>query len=477
MTTPVARRRAHVGAWAAPVTLIAAYVVSMVLLVLSAAIDFRNARDVEESSASVSRAIEASERLRTLGNTVYFAESVERGYVLTGDPAFLVPYGEMRQRLASRLEDVDRAVSESPSQRAAFAALKDRATGRFDRMENELAAYRTGGLAAMTAAVGANGGVDETVAVRTLIVSMLAEESRVLAQRREVASHAYATALTRAIVATTVVGLALTAFFALMQRYLRQRDAALAIVEASNAALEQRVHDRTADLSSLTRHLLDVREEEKKVLARDLHDDFGSYLTAINMDVSRARDKIAATHPEQAAKLERTLKLLNSAIEMKRQLISELRPSLLDNLGLGPALEQYMEQWGQRTGVQASFDYQGELQSDDDGCLIAIFRVFQEALTNVTKHAHATKVAAYAYRIDDEIEFEIADNGIGMTEADRNKPGTNGLVGIRERVLAYAGRLEITQGTQGGTVLRGAMPCHVAVVSPPAESPRLVAAA
>jgi signal transduction histidine kinase len=283
-----------------------------------------------------------------------------------------------------------------------------------------------------------------------------------------VAASAYSGGLNRALAATGIVALALTAFYFLMHRYLRQRDAALAAVESSNAELEQRVIDRTTDLALLSRHLLNVREHEKKIIARDLHDDFGSYLTAINMDVSRARDKIAATNPEQAAKLDRTLGLLNSAIEMKRQLISELRPSMLDNLGLGPALEQYIEEWSRRTNIAASFDYQGDLTSNDEGGPIAIFRVFQEALTNIAKHAKATRVAAYAYRTGEAIEFEIADDGVGVTDADRMKVGTHGLLGIRERVLAYDGHFEIITGPTGGTIIRGTMPCHVS----PAERPQ-----
>ncbi len=145
---------------------------------------------------------------------------------------------------------------------------------------------------------------------------------------------------------------------------------------------------------------------------------------------------------------------------MKRQLVSELRPSMLDNLGLGAALEQYVEEWSRRTRIRATFDHDGDLSSDD-GCLIAIFRVFQEALNNVAKHAKATRVAAYAYRTDDRIEFEIADDGRGITDEDRAKTGGHGLLGIRERTLAYDGRLEILNGPQGGTIVRGSMPCNV----------------
>ncbi len=336
------------------------------------------------------------------------------------------------------------------------------AASQFDDMQRALDVYRTSGQAGALAFIARYDSANSLGAVREVLRSMLDEESRLLTEQRAVVASFYASGVTRALGSTALVGLALTAFFLLTRRFLRQRDAAFRVVEASNAELEQRVIDRTTDLSHLSRHLLNVREREKKVIARDLHDDFGSYLTAINMDVSRARDKIAATNPEQARKLERTLGLIGSAIEMKRQLISDLRPSLLDTLGLGPALEQYVDEWSRRTGIAATFDYSGALDSNDEGCPIAVFRVFQEALSNVARHSRATRVAAHAYRVDDEIEFEIADDGIGLTEADRGKPGVHGLLGIRERVLAYGGRIEIGPGKNGGTLLHGAMPCVVA---------------
>ena len=452
-----------IGAWAAPVVLFTAYGLAMALLAASAFIDYRNSRTLEETSNSVSRTLEAMEKIRQIGNTFFVAESSQRGFILTGDAAYLEPFRDMQQRIPIRLDEIDRIVSDTPAQRASARQLRELAGLKFAEMQKTLDAFRTGGQAGAIALVSSDGGMTLMSRVREVIGAMLGEESRLLSERRAAAGDAYSNSLVRAIVASGIVALALTAFYLLMQRFLRQRDAALTVVEASNAELEQRVINRTADLSHLSRHLLNVREHEKKVIARDLHDEFGSYLTAINMDVSRARDKIAAANPEQAAKLDRTLGLLNSAIEMKRQLISELRPSILDNLGLGPALEQYIEEWSRRTGIAASFDHEGALVSNDEGCPIAIFRVFQEALTNVAKHSGATRVAAQAYRVGDDIEFEISDNGVGLTDADRTKPGTHGLLGIRERILAYRGRVEFVPGPQGGLTVRASMPCVVAV--------------
>ncbi len=439
--------------------LLVGYVVAMALLALSSFVDFRNARDLETSAAQVTNALEAVDKLRQVGNTFYVAETSERGYLLTGNSAYLQPYQEMQRRMPVRLAEIEQLITSTPEERAEVARLRTLAKTKFDEMDRTLDAFHANGRTGVVSGVVADDTANTMETVRAHIADMLADQSRILAERRVAAASVYSAGLVRAVLSTGIVALALTVFFLLMHRFLRQRDAALAAVEATNAELEQRVRDRTADLSHLSRHLLNVREQEKKVIARDLHDDFGSYLTAINMDVSRARDKIAATHPEQAAKLERTLGLLGSAIELKRQLITNLRPSMLDNLGLGAALEQYIDEWSQRTGIAATFDHDGDLQSSEEGCPIAVFRVFQEALTNIAKHSKATRVRASVYRVGGSIEFEIADDGIGITDADRAKPGVHGLLGIRERVFAYDGHVEFSSGASGGTIVRAGMPC------------------
>lgn len=436
-----------------------AYVVALALLLVSAVVDFRITHELEDSGRAVARTIEAMEKIRQTGNVFYIAESSQRGYVITGKDGYLGPYQEMRQLIGPRLGEVGGLVSDTAPQRDALATLRSLVAQRFLQMDRTLAAYRSDGQASAINVISTDEGLETMERARAVIRSMLAEESRLLDGRRATEARVALRVRTETLIASALVALALTAFFLFTRRYLRERDIALADVQSSNVDLEQRVARRTAELSDLSRHLLNLREDEKKRIARDLHDELGSYLTAINMDVSRMRDKISVTNPELAEKLDRTLGLLNQAINMKRRLISELRPSILDNLGLGAALEQYIDEWSGRTGIAATFDYSGDLEVEEDGCPISIFRVFQEALDNVAGHSGATAVYAHARRVDDLIVLEISDNGIGLSDEARSKPGTHGLLGIRERVLAYRGRLEISRGPVGGAVIRASFPC------------------
>lgn len=441
--------------------LLVGYLAALALLAVSVAVDFRITRDLEDSGKAVSHTIEAMEKLRQVGNTLSLAESSHRGYLLTGQDSYLDPYREMHQAIGARLDETNRLVSDTPAQRERLNTLRSLAATRFAQMDATLDAYRTGGQPSAIARINSNGGMETTTQTRSLILAMLTEEATLRDQQRVKESRAATGGRRETLIASAFVALALSAFFFLMYHYLRQRDAALSAIESSRAELERRVAERTAELSNLSRHLLNVREDEKRIMARDLHDELGSFLTAINMDVSRLRDRMLAADPEQAAKFDRTLSLLNQAINMKRRLISNLRPSILDNLGLGVALEQYIDEWSRRTGIAATFDFSGELYTESEGCPIAIFRVFQEALDNIALHSRATCVDCHVRRVGDSIDLEIADNGIGLPDAERSKPDTHGLLGIRERVLAYHGRLEFSRGPEGGTTIRASFPCRL----------------
>lgn len=443
-----------------PIAVFAAFAIALAMLLANAIIADRNIRVSAESSARVAHTLQVMEKIRQVSNLLLIAESSMRGYVITGKELYLAPYRRGREEGRQRLEELKLLVSDDPEQLVQFGALRALAEIKFDQIDRVLAAYRDAGRDAAIEAINTDEGQHSMDQLRVIYDRMLTTEAGQLGARRGQSAGTIVTAEDSLLLSSVVVALALCAFYLLVHRYLRQRDVALGELEAINRQLEQRVVERTAELQHLSQYLFSVREDEKKKMARELHDELGSYLTAINMDVSRIRDKIAASHPELAAKLERTVALIGQTIDMKRRIISDLRPSMLDNLGLGATLEQYIEEWTRRTGIAVDFSSHGNFDDAEDGCPIAIFRVFQEALTNVAKHSHATSVTAFLRREGDNLMLEIADDGVGIDHAARAKPGSYGLVGMRERVLAYRGTVEVVRGKGRGTIVRAAIPCR-----------------
>ena len=443
-----------------PIAVLVGFAFALAMLLANAIVADRNIRASAESGARVALTLAVMEKIRQVSNLLLLAESSMRGYVITGKDLYLEPYQRGREEARQRLDELKGLVSDNPEQIMQVGALRALADLKFDQIDRVLAAYRDAGRDAAIEAVNTDEGQHIVDQLRVVYDQMLLTEARVLDARRGLSAGTIVTAESSLLLSSVVVALALCIFNLLMHRYLRQRDVALGELETINRQLEQRVAERTAELQDLSQHLFSVREDEKKKMARELHDEFGSYLTAINMDVSRIRDKIAGSHPEHAAKLERTIGLIGQTIEMKRRIITDLRPSLLDNLGLAAALEQYIEDWTQHTGIAVHFSSEGDLEEAEDGCPIAVYRVFQEALTNVAKHSRATGVTASLRRVGDNLMLEIADDGVGIDDATRSKPGSHGLIGMRERVHAFRGTVEVLRGQERGTIVRASVPCR-----------------
>ncbi len=231
-----------------------------------------------------------------------------------------------------------------------------------------------------------------------------------------------------------------------------------------NAEIEQTVITRTAELKTaheqfrkLASHLLTFREEERTNIAREIHDELGQILTALKMELYWFRDN-CADHEPTFEKAETMLNTLNTMILSVKRICTELRPSLLDDFGLAAALEWQAKEFQKRTGIECTVSAESEDIGLDNSRSIALFRIFQEALTNVLKHAKATKVTARLTQGSDSIIFEITDNGKGITDEQLFKPQCFGLIGMRERVYPWDGKVEISGDKNRGTTLKITIP-------------------
>ncbi len=221
--------------------------------------------------------------------------------------------------------------------------------------------------------------------------------------------------------------------------------------------LEQKIAETEGvneQLRSLTAHLQNIREEERMQIAREMHDELGQLLTAFKMDISWLDKKLAGTNDTTIReKLADMSKLMDDSVIFVRNLASELRPSLLDDFGLIPALEWHSKDFEKRFNIEVEF--QPEVKELKTSSLIGtgLFRMYQESLTNIARHAEATKVIAVLQVTDGHLYFSIRDNGKGFVVATDNHKKTLGLLGMKERAAMIGGRLEINSSPGKGTLV------------------------
>lgn len=208
------------------------------------------------------------------------------------------------------------------------------------------------------------------------------------------------------------------------------------------------------ELASFAAEASGVREQEKSRIARELHDELAQSLTALKMDTMWLKDRV---HGEPAAKLEAMLTMLDSAVASTRRIAADLRPLVLDDLGLVPAIEWLVQNFVQRTGVRCELDIDEALELGEPYAT-AVFRMVQESLQNVAKHARASEVRVNVARKDGAMELAVQDNGIGFRTDDPRKPQSLGLVGLRERAHLLRGEVDITSEAGVGTRVHARIP-------------------
>jgi signal transduction histidine kinase len=239
-----------------------------------------------------------------------------------------------------------------------------------------------------------------------------------------------------------------------------------ASIKARNRALEQEIAERKklleelesshARLRALTAHLHAIAERERVTIARDLHDELGGLLTSLKIDLAvmeRRFDQAESSPVLQATEKDiRAMKSsLDFAIANVREFIRKLRPEILDSAGLVGALEWQLQEFHKHSGVAYEFQSDATALAVDEECAIAVFRIFQEALTNVSRHAHAGKVSVKIMKHPDHAVIEIMDNGIGIPQEKLEKTATFGLLGMRERALMFEGEVRISGSPGKGT--------------------------
>ncbi|MEI6898992.1 MAG: PAS domain S-box protein [Bacteroidota bacterium] len=219
---------------------------------------------------------------------------------------------------------------------------------------------------------------------------------------------------------------------------------------------EEILKESKEQLKVFAAHLQTVREDERILIARELHDNLGQNLTGLRMDISRIIKKLNKLEMREEIQSVMTLSkemipIIDATIEQVRKISSDLRPRVLDELGLISAIEWQIEQFSERSGIDCTLVNNIDSIDIEKKHKTGIFRIFQEALTNIVRHAKATIVEVNIYQIDGWVMFEITDNGIGINDAKLEDRNSLGLLGMRERAILFGGILEITGRIGEGT--------------------------
>ena len=205
-----------------------------------------------------------------------------------------------------------------------------------------------------------------------------------------------------------------------------------------------------------------AREEERRRLARELHDELGHALFGLRMHLLWLQHRVAECDRVDTTDIQERLPAMLDLVDRSARtvddIVTDLRPPALDQLGLIAVLEWQAESFARRSGLRCRFIGNGGVDELDAGRATAVFRMFQEILTNVERHANASRVSVHVRRIGDRLTLRVRDNGQGLTVDHMKQPGSFGLLGMRERALLLGGALTVASGRRGGTTVTATIP-------------------
>ena len=383
------------------------------------------------------------------------AETGQRGYLLTGNETYLEPYDKAVVTVQANLDELRNRYLKSPDDLQQFANLSREVSRKLAEMELSLRLRRQGNEDAWKLILHTDVGKEHMQSIRKQAHALIDRSAQTVEDSRH--QIVQSLMLSRIGIAT-VTAIGLLAFYmylrqarTLQQMSQREQD----VLEHERERLEGLVRERTASLSELASHLQQVREDERGFLARELHDELGALLTSAKLDVARLKSKIDHQAPDIAERLKHLNETLNSGIALKRRIIEDLRPSSLSNLGLTAALEILTREHAEGAGIEVETNL--EAVELTEATQLTVYRLVQEALTNISKYAKAKKVLVTVHGYPTHVAVQVRDDGAGFDPAGVG-PTSHGLAGMRHRVEAAGGRLTITSSADSGTLISAVLP-------------------
>lgn len=389
------------------------------------------------------------------------AESAQRGFLLTEDPQYLRDFDPAVRRLDPLMDEITQSFERSQVKdyQDHLEELRSLTGVKIGEMLGSLRLYGERDLAAALALIDTDIGQKAMSDLSALIESMQAAED----ERRAEAIQSWADDLTtsRLLLAITCLlnaGL-IVAVGLLLAREMQRQQVRSDQLGQQNLELDRLVQQRTAMLFDLSSNLQRVTEREKAALARELHDELGSLLVATKIDVSWLRRTLDDGSDNSKLRWDRVLRCLDDGLSLKRRVIESLRPTLLDNVGLAAALRWLVDESLRRVGIACVEDYPDDLPEMSSDARIAVFRVVQECLVNIVKHANARKVYLTVHADERDLSVVVQDDGMGIDPDRIEVVQSHGLRGMRHRVESLGGALKVRAlGPGAGTEISFTLP-------------------
>jgi signal transduction histidine kinase len=433
------------------------------LFFLAAAGQSRLNRDNQREHAAELR----QQALNDFTGLITQAESAQRGFLLTGEAAYLAPYTAAVANVGAALERLHQVYGGDDGN-SEFRQLRLLTGRKLGELEDSVALYQKRAGPAVNV-LGTDVGKRTMDEISAIIGSMRAEEgaemSAATAQWRIDFRLSRWVSGAGAILNVGLVLLAIRLVYADMRRRAHQA----ADLRDQKLDLERQVDTRTKELTALSTHLQGVSEQEKSALSRELHDELGGLLVAARMDLSWLQQRLPATDPGIEQRFKRIHDSLSAGVDLKRRVVEELRPTLLDNMGLFTALRWQFKESCRRNGLACTETIPtAELKFDPDAA-IGVFRVAQESLTNILKHAEAKSADLSILIRDENLVLQISDDGKGVPVARLKTSTSHGLASMRHRISGLGGTLEIENRSSGGTLVTAQIPLARMLAPEPGE--------
>jgi len=448
-TTPAARLHY------APILLGIAFIATLFMVAES------GYKRIHDAGREISAAEERQSLLSRYLRLVLDAESAQRGFLLTEDSRYLRGFDPAVRALDPVL---DRLVSELRASgfeddAARAEAIRSTAGKKVGEMQTSLRLYGEVDAAAARQLLDTDIGQRAMSDLRLQLRELWDKEAARLASARADSERDLRTSRVLLGAASFLSLVLVILVGALLGRDLRRRAQEAEDLGQRNRELDRTVQQRTAMLFHLSSSLQKVAEREKAALARELHDELGGLLVATKIDVSWLRKRVDDGSEAGKLRWERILRSMDEGLSLKRRVIESLRPTLLDNVGLVAALSWLADESLRRAGIACEERYPEDVPELSPDARIAVFRVVQECLMNITKHAKARSVLLLVTVDDGRLSVVVRDDGVGIDEGRIETAQSHGLLGMRHRIESLEGSLSIRSlGPGVGTECRFTLP-------------------